>query len=68
MGMASGGVLRCGTLKHSAYKPEHEISTPRLVERCRKLEAMAGVFNWRKDWERLGIASSINLPSNRPLA
>jgi tRNA(Ile2) C34 agmatinyltransferase TiaS len=56
---------RCGTMKG----PIGEVVTPALVERCREYER--GALDMDTDpvavseWERLGIAESINTPANR---
>lgn len=55
---------RCGSLLHEA------MSIPALVLRCRDFEGKFPPTDLAsaKDWHRLGIRESINLPENRPPA
>lgn len=62
---------RCGTLKEQ--QGMERVQPPKLVERCREFERdvtkkLSG--NWLDDvlieWNRLGIAESINPPGRRP--
>lgn len=62
---------RCGTLIWHTGAGK-AVDVPKLVERCRKLEAAhvgasPGVgLNLTLDWHRLGLAESINKPEDRP--
>lgn len=62
---------RCGTMV-ARYPNGHEnVYVPKLVERCRQFEqaeirALDPLHPAPKLWHRLGIAESINVPSNRP--
>jgi hypothetical protein len=70
-----GGVFwcpRCGTLRSLSVTNLPTDTTPKLVERCRELEATVTASAEAypavaRDWLRLGVAESINLPKNRPL-
>jgi Zn-finger nucleic acid-binding protein len=66
---------RCGTLKVADGERE-DVSTPKIVERCREFETHLydcennddyGVYLARlpEDWRRFGIAESINPPDRR---
>lgn len=70
--------LRCGTFIQyfSIGSPERNLYVPKLVERCRKFrktrhpsfKAEVGIFGdpvLAAEWERSGIAESINTPENR---
>lgn len=58
---------RCGTLEDHT-NGIMDVGTPKLVERCREFEKgreMRDDDNVFSKWHMLGIAESINLPSNR---
>lgn len=68
---------RCGTLKIDAFGQHGDkLYVPKLVERCREFRATrhpsfkaeVGIFGdpvLVAEWERIGIAESINVPANR---
>ncbi len=59
---------RCGTLEDHTNGLK-DVSTPKLVERCRKFKGHAAehVTQTAIDiWKRLGIEEAINLPDERP--
>lgn len=53
---------RCGTLVGSPVAGA--VHVPALVRRCREFKVYAGATA-EPNWNRLGIAESINLPGNR---
>jgi endogenous inhibitor of DNA gyrase (YacG/DUF329 family) len=54
---------RCGSILPCS---ESHAVAPALVERCRQLEAKGLQYMNLRDWHKLGIAESINLPAARP--
>lgn len=59
----NGGVFwcrRCGTIKSNVTF----VDRPMLVDRCRKFGGTLGPA-WSRIWNRLCIAESINLPTDR---
>lgn len=65
---------RCGTLKGN--DPLGQVSIPALVDRCRRFAAEGNTQSYflgkskydhaDEEWRKLGIAESINVPSERP--
>ncbi len=57
---------RCGTIREERTDYTTDVSTPKLVERCRVFEKLLGRSDYTKEWHHIGIDESINLPENRP--
>jgi hypothetical protein len=55
--------LQCGTL--DGVDGQRPVVVPKLVELCRLLEAKGLQYMNLREWHKLGIAESINLPAAR---
>jgi len=60
---------RCGTIQQSLDFKPFNVNVPKLVGRCRQYECIPVPFNVQpllaSEWQRLGIAESINKPEDR---